>query len=69
MPSLAQSIVIITLIVIAPEVEWKIPDVIIPEGENREVCFTTNIGTAVPYQVEVGTRIKGDNPATGNYVH
>ena len=52
-------------LILAPEVEWEIPETTIPEGENTEVCFTTDIGTAVPYQVEIGARVKGTNPATG----
>lgn len=46
-----------------PEVEWEEHEVTIPEGEDREVCFTSNIGTAVPYEVNVGVREKGLNPA------
>ena len=49
-----------------PEVAWEEPQVTIREGDDRQVCFTTNIGTATPYEVEVGARPKGGstNPAT-----
>ena len=33
-----------------------------------ELCFMSDIGTAVPYDVTVDVRAKGDNPASGNYV-
>ena len=48
------------------EIKWEEPEVNIPEGGDREVCFTSNIGpgTAVLYQVRVGARNKGDSPAT-----
>ena len=44
--------------------EWVIPNVTIPEGNNETVCFVTNIGTATPYDVVIGTRPKGQNPAS-----
>ena len=50
--------------VIVPTVTWDEDEVTIPEGDDRQVCFNTNIGTAVPYEVEVGVREKGSYPAT-----
>ena len=47
-----------------PEVKWEERIVTIPEGGDREVCFTSNIGTARPYDVAVGVRGKGAAPAT-----
>ena len=41
----------------------------INEGRDEQVCFTSDIGTAVPYQVRVGVREKGDNPATRGMTH
>ena len=32
-----------------------------------ELCFMSDIGTAVPYDVTVDVRAKGGNPASGNY--
>ena len=52
-----------------PEIMWEESEVNIPEGGDREVCFTSDIGTAVPYQVRVGARNKGANPATRGMPH
>ena len=49
--------------IVAPEVEWVIPNITIPEGNNETVCFMTNIGTATPYDVVISTHPKGQNPA------
>ena len=51
-----------------PEVEWEIPEFTIPEGEDREICFTTDIGTATPYEVVVGAREKGASPASSKHL-
>ena len=32
------------------------------------MCFNTDIGTATPYEVAIGAREKGSNPATSKYV-
>ena len=47
-----------------PEIKWEESEVTIPEGDNRQVCFNSNIGTAQPYVVTVEVRGKGDSPAT-----
>ena len=47
-----------------PEIKWEESDATIPEGNDEQVCFNSNIGTAQPYVVTVGVRGKGDNPAT-----
>ena len=47
-----------------PDVKWEETVVSIPEGGNRQVCFTSDIGTSQPYQVRVGVRGKGASPAT-----
>ena len=47
-----------------PEVAWEEPEVTITEGDDGEVCFRSDTGTAAPYEVEVGVREKGSNPAT-----
>ena len=47
-----------------PEIKWEESEVTIPEGENRQVCFNSSIGTARPYDVRVDIRGKGANPAT-----
>ena len=50
--------------ILVPEVALEEPLVNILEGEDRRVCFRSDIGTAAPYEVEVGVREKGANPAT-----
>ena len=47
-----------------PVITWDDSQVTIPEGGNRQVCFSSNIGTAQPYDVMVGAREKGASPAT-----
>ena len=49
--------------------EWVLPNVTVPEGENETVCFTTNIGTATPYDVVIGSRPKGQNPASSKFIN
>ena len=51
-----------------PEIVWIDRNVTIPEGEYMELCFMSDIGTAVPYDIAIGVRAKGGNPASGNYV-
>ena len=54
-----------SFVIAAPEVEWEIPNnITIPEGQNEIVCFTTNIGTATPYHIVIGTRQKSLSPAS-----
>lgn len=50
-----------------PTVEWMENEIAVSEGENRLVCFSTDSGTAVPYQVIVGVHGKGERPASGTY--
>ena len=50
--------------IIVPVITWDDSQVTIPEGENRQVCFSSDIGTAQPYDVMVGAREKGTSPAT-----
>ena len=47
-----------------PDVKWEERMVTIPEGGDREVCFTSNIGTARSYDITVGVSGKGGAPAT-----
>ena len=49
---------------IVPVITWDDPQVTVPEGGNEQVCFSSNIGTAQPYNVMVGAREKGASPAT-----
>ena len=44
-------------------ITWDDRQVTIPEGDNRVVCFSSDIGTAQPYNVTVGARQKGASPA------
>ena len=46
------------------QLNWDKEQVNITEGNIIDVCFTSNIGSAEPYQVIVGTHGKGSNPAT-----
>ena len=46
-----------------PVVTWDERVVNIPEGGNRQVCFSSDIGTAQSYNVMVGAREKGARPA------
>ena len=48
-----------------PEIKWTKSNINITEGEGREVCFMANIGTAMPYNVTVGTRGNGTYKASG----
>ena len=32
-----------------------------------ELCFMSDIGTAVSYDIAIGVRAKGGNPASGNH--
>ena len=44
-------------------VSWEEREVNVSEGGNRQVCFSSDIGTIQPYDVIVGARSKGANPA------
>ena len=55
-------------LIVAPEVEWELPNITIPEGENETICFTTNIGTVTPYDIVIGARQKGQNPASSMFM-
>ena len=46
-----------------PEIEWEDPEVDIPEGGSRQVCFNSDIGTASAYNVMVAESQKGGRPA------
>lgn len=49
-----------------PQVMWEEHNISIQEGEtDRQLCFTSDIGTAEAYEVIVSVRYKGANPATG----
>ena len=48
---------------VVPVITWDDSQVNIPEGENRQVCFSSDIGTAQSYNVMVGAREKGASPA------
>ena len=47
---------------------WEDDEVTIPEGDDRQLCYNANIGSAVPYVVEVTASGKGSNPADGKSV-
>ena len=47
-----------------PVVSWNNREVDVSEGGNRQVCFSSDIGTVQPYNVMVGARPKGASPAT-----
>ena len=49
--------------ILVPVVSWEEREVNVSEGGNRQVCFSSDIGTAQPYNVMVGARPKGANPA------
>ena len=53
-----------SIIIPVPVVSWDDHEVSIPEGDNRQVCFSSDIGTAQPYTVMVDARRKGASPAT-----
>ena len=44
-----------------PEIKWEEERVTIPEGDDRTVCFTSDIGTAAAYSVVVAASPKLDN--------
>lgn len=48
-----------------PEVTWEDDDVTIPEGEDRTLCFNSDIGTAASYDVRVALRGKGNAAMEG----
>ena len=47
-----------------PVIEWNDPEVNITEGDNMQICFTSDIGSDVPYEVRVGVSPKGASSAT-----
>ena len=47
-----------------PVIEWDESVVNITEGDNRQICFSSDIGSDVSYEVQVGVRPKGSSPAT-----
>ena len=49
---------------LVPVISWNDREVNVPEGGNRQVCFSSDIGTVQPYDVMVGARPKGASPAT-----
>ena len=48
------------------EIGWISREITIPEGEKRDICFMSNIGTPQPYTVIIGARGKGTNQSFGN---
>lgn len=56
------------LMSIVPEINWIDRNVTIPEGDDGNLCFMSNIGTAQSYDVNLGVRGKGGNPASGNNI-
>jgi hypothetical protein len=44
-------------------------EIVVFEGESRLVCFSADIGTALPYQVIVGVNGKGERPASGKDIN
>lgn len=54
-----------------PKIQWEMldseSDVSIVEGEEKTFCFSSEIPSAVSYQVEVGVRPKGDRVASGKH--
>ena len=49
-----------------PKIKWVKPgSEVSSEGEDISFCFSNEIASAVPYQVEVGVRYKGDTAANG----
>ena len=59
------AIIINTILV--PELAWEEREVVIPEGDNRMVCFRSDIGTAQPYDVTVSVQGKGADPVEGKF--
>ena len=54
-----------TVSVKEPSVAWEESEITVNEGEERQICFVVDSGSAVPYEVEVGVHGKGTLPATG----
>jgi hypothetical protein len=46
-------------------------EIVVFEGESRLVCFSADIGTALPYEVTVGIhgKFKGERPASGKDIN
>ena len=51
-----------------PVVTWEDRQVSVNEGDPLQVCFTSDIGSAQAYTIDVAARAKGTNPATGNSI-
>ena len=48
-----------------PVIEWDDSVVNITEGGSRQICFSSDIGSDVPYEVMVGVRQKGSPALRG----
>jgi hypothetical protein len=55
--------VLVFIVIPVPVISWEDREVNVTEGGNRRVCFSSDIGTTQPYDVMVGARQKGANPA------
>jgi hypothetical protein len=48
-----------------PVIQWDESVVNVTEGGNRQICFSSDIGSDVPYDVQVGVRQKGSPALRG----
>ena len=48
-----------------PVIEWDDSVVNVTEGGSRQICFSSDIGSDVPYEVIVGVRQKGSPALRG----
>ena len=62
--SLRTRVLLLFIVIPVPVISWNDREVDIPEGGDRRVCFSSDIGTAQSYNVMVGARQKGSSPAT-----
>lgn len=46
-----------------PRFSWEEAEINATEGSEKITCFTSDLGSSDPYQVNVNTRGKGSNPA------
>ena len=51
-----------------PRVSWEVTEINVTEGCIEIMCFTSDSGSADPYQVNVNARGKGSNPATSGKI-
>lgn len=51
-----------------PQVNWDMAQINATEGCVEMACFTSDSGSADPYQVNVNARGKGSNPATSGKI-